>query len=216
MDIITALNWRYATKRMNGGQVPQEKVDRILESVRLSASSVGLQPYRVIVINEPKLLEAIKPIANNQPQITEASHLLVFAAYSNITQDLVEQNLAQIANERNVSVDSLSTLKGYFEAILQNSAEQNFNWAARQAYIALGTALVAAAVENIDSTPMEGFDSSALDSLLGLQEKGLKSVTILPLGYRDVEKDWLAGLPKVRTPKEQFFIRGEELAAVSN
>jgi len=206
MDILSLLNWRYAAKRMNGNKIPQEKIDIILESVRLSASSIGLQPYRVIVIETPEVLKQIKPIANNQAQITEASHLLVFAAWSDVTEDSIEEYLNLIASERKVSLESLGTMKGYMTGLTKNTAEQNFNWAARQAYIALGTALIAAASQEVDATPMEGFDSTALDNLLGLPEKGLKSVSILPLGYRDITQDWLVSLPKVRTPKQKFFL----------
>lgn len=211
MDILSALNWRYATKRMNGQEIPQEKLDNILASVQLSASSVGMQPYNVLVIKDKELREKIKPIAFNQPQITESSHLLVFAAWDNITPDRVEDFIDRIAEVRNVSKDSLGTMRAYGENFLKNSAEQNFSWAARQAYIALGTALVAAAAEEVDATPMEGFNGDALDELLGLKELGLKSVTLLPLGYRDIENDWLVNLPKVRTAKERLFIADEEL-----
>jgi nitroreductase / dihydropteridine reductase len=206
MDILSLLNWRYAAKRMNGNKIPQEKIEVILESVRLSASSIGLQPYRVIVIENPAVLEQIKPIANNQAQITEASHLLVFAAWSDVSEESIEEYLNLIASERQVSLDSLGTMRGYMAGLTKNTPEQNFNWAARQAYIALGTALIAAASQEVDATPMEGFDSVALDNLLGLPEKGLKSVSILPLGYRDVSQDWLVSLPKVRTPKQKFFL----------
>lgn len=206
MDILSLLNWRYATKRMTGKKIPQEKVEIILESIRLSASSIGLQPYRVLVIEDRSLLEQIKPVANNQAQITEASHLLVFAAWSNVTEASIEEYLNLIATERNVSVESLGTIRGYMAGLTKNTAEQNFNWAARQSYIALGTALIAAASQEVDATPMEGFDAAALDKLLGLEEKGLKSVSILPLGYRDISQDWLVSLPKVRTPKQKFFL----------
>lgn len=206
MDILSLLNWRYATKRMNGNKIPQEKIDIILESVRLSASSIGLQPYRVIVIENPEILKQIKPIANNQAQITEASHLLVFAAWSDVSEDSIEEYLNLIASERKVSLESLSAMRGFMAGLTKNTSEQNFNWAARQAYIALGTALIAAASQEVDATPMEGFDAVALDTLLALPEKGLKSVSILPLGYRDVSQDWLASLPKVRTPKQKFFL----------
>ena len=206
MDILSLLNWRYATKRMTGKKIPQEKVEVILESIRLSASSIGLQPYRVIVVEDRDLLEKIKPVANNQPQITEASHLLVFAALADVTEDTVDEFIKLIATERNVSNESLRTLRGYLEGLSKNTPEQNFNWAARQAYIALGTGLIAAASQEVDATPMEGFNADALDQLLGLQEKGLKSVSILPLGYRDASQDWLVSQPKVRTPKQKFFL----------
>ena len=206
MTIISALNWRYATKRMNGNPVPQEKIDIILESIRLSASSVGMQPYQVLVIENKELLEKIKPIAFNQPQITEASHLLVFAAWNQVTEERVHAFIENIAKVRSVPVSTLGGMKAYGDNFLARSADENFNWAARQAYIALGTALLTAASLEVDSTPMEGFNPAALDELLGLNERGLKSVVILPLGYRDPENDWLAALSKVRMPKEDLFI----------
>ncbi|MBC8054031.1 MAG: NAD(P)H-dependent oxidoreductase [Sphingobacteriaceae bacterium] len=206
MDILSLLNWRYAAKRMTGKKVPQEKIEIILESIRLSASSIGLQPYRVIVIENPIRLEQIKPIANNQTQITEASHLLVFAAWANVTEESIDEYLNLIAQERKVTLESLGSMKVFLQGLTKNTPEQNFNWAARQAYIALGTGLIAAASQEVDATPMEGFNAKALDKLLGLREKGLKSVSILPLGYRDVSQDWLVSLPKVRTPKHKFFL----------
>ncbi|MEA5140534.1 NAD(P)H-dependent oxidoreductase [Arcicella rigui] len=206
MSILTTLNWRYATKRMTGGIVPQEKVDTILEAIRLSASSLGLQPFNVIVIDNPELKSKIQPTAYNQPQIVESSHLLIFAAWDNVTKEKVDTYMAQIASERGVSVESLAGFRANFEGILNRSAEENYQWAARQAYIALGTGLVAAASEGVDATPMEGFNPAALDELLGLKEKGLRSVLLMPLGYRDVEKDFLASAKKVRRSKEDFFI----------
>ena len=206
MSILTTLNWRYATKRMTGGIVPQEKVDTILEAICLSASSLGLQPFNVIVIDNPELKNKIQPTAYNQPQIVESSHLLIFAAWDNVTKEKVDTYLAQIASERGVSVESLAGFRANFEGILNRSAEENYQWAARQAYIALGTGLVAAASEGVDATPMEGFNPAALDELLGLKEKGLRSVLLMPLGYRDVEKDFLASAKKVRRSKENFFI----------
>ncbi|WP_207423649.1 NAD(P)H-dependent oxidoreductase [Desertivirga brevis] len=213
MDILSILNWRYATKRMNGQEIPEEKLERILESIRLSASSVGMQPYNVLVIKDKDLRKKIKAVSNNQPQIAESSHLLVFAAWNNITPQRVEDFIDRIAEVRNVSKESLGTMRAYGENFLKNTEEQNFNWAARQSYIALGTALIAAAAEKVDATPMEGFNAQALDELLGLEALGLKSVSLLPLGYRDPENDWLLNLPKVRTAKEKLFITDEELEA---
>ena len=112
-----------------------------------------------------------------------------------------------MATVRNVPVSSLGVMKTYGDNFIAQSAEENFNWAARQTYIALGTALITAASLEVDSTPMEGFNPAALDELLGLKERGLKSVVIMPLGYRDVEQDWLAALPKVRMSKENLFIQ---------
>lgn len=216
MDLLSVLNWRYATKRMTGQPISEEKIERILESIQLSASSVGLQPYRVLVIRNKGIREKIREIAYNQPQITEASHLLVFTAWDNVTLERVEEYLERTAEVRNVPIESLGTLRAYCEGLLNNSPDQNFHWSAKQSYIALGTALIAAAEEKVDATPMEGFDNSALDDLLGLKQLGLRSVTLLPLGYRDIENDWNLNMKKVRTAKDSLFIREKELAILEN
>ena len=205
MSIIDALNWRYATKRMNGNIIPKEKMDVILKAIALAPSSLGLQPYSVIVIENKSLLEEIKPIANMQPQITEASALLVFAAWDNLTEERIDAYIKRISTVRNASEDSLKRIKEMMEAQLKNTAEQNFNWNARQAYIAMGIGLVAAAEGNIDSTPMEGFDHEKMDEILHLKEKGFKSVVLLALGYRDEANDYLVKLKKVRRENDKLF-----------
>ncbi len=206
MELLNALEWRYASKKMNGKTVPEEKVEKILEAIRLAPSSIGLQPYSVMVITDPELKQQILPIANNQQQMVDSSHLLVFAAWDKITPERVEDFIQLNATTRNVSTGSLSALRGYLNTISKRSDEENFEWAARQTYIAFATGIAAAAEERVDATPMEGFNNAALDELLGLKEKGLKSLTLLPLGYREKEKDWLVNLPKVRREKEKFFI----------
>lgn len=207
MNLIEQLNWRYATKKYNGQSVSPEKLNNILEAIRLSASSIGLQPYTVLVIENEELRKQILPIAFSQPQIVEASHLLIFAAWDNVTAERAEEYLGNITETRNVNRDTLGTLETYvYNLVNNNTAEQNHNWAARQAYIALGTALVAAAEQQVDATPMEGFNPAALDELLNLKSKNLKSVALLPIGYRDAENDWNANLPKVRREKEKLFL----------
>jgi nitroreductase len=207
MNLIEQLNWRYATKKYNGQSVSPEKLNYILEAIRLSASSIGLQPYTVLVIENEELRKQILPIAFDQPQIVESSHLLVFAAWDNVTAERAEEYLDNIAETRNVNRDTLGILETYvYNLVNNNTAEQNLNWAARQAYIALGTALVAAAEQQVDATPMEGFNPAALDELLNLKFKNLKSVALLPIGYRDAENDWNANLPKVRREKEKLFL----------
>jgi nitroreductase/dihydropteridine reductase len=205
MQVLENLNWRYATKSMNGTPVPQEKVDYIIEAVRLSASSSGLQPYEVLVITDQKVKEKIKPIAWNQGQITDASHVLVFAAWDNYTPERINSVFKYNNEQRNLP-DSVTD--GYREKLLKTystkTAEENFTHTAKQAYIALGTALIAAAEQEVDSTPMEGFDPAALDEILNLKSKGLRSVIVLPLGYRNEEGDWLLNMKKVRTPIEKF------------
>ncbi|WP_439882542.1 nitroreductase family protein [Pontibacter sp. MBLB2868] len=207
MNLIQSLKWRYASKRMNGQKVPSEKINTILEAIRLAPSSMGLQPYTILVIEDEELKKKIQPIAYNQPQIAECSHLLVFAAWDDITPEHIDTYISHTASVRNMPEEKLADFKAtLLNTTEKNSKEQNFNWAARQAYIAFGTGLIAAAAEEVDATPMEGFDSQALDELLHLKEKGLRSVTMMPLGYRDAEKDWLASLPKVRREKDKLFL----------
>ena len=207
MNIIESLEWRYASKRMNGQKLPAEKLNNILEAIRLAPTSMGLQPFTVFVIEDEELKNKIKPIAMNQPQITENSHLLVFAAWANVTPKHVDEYISYTAQVRNMPEEGLVDFKNMLLGMISaNTAEQNFTWAAKQAYLALGTALVAAAAEQVDATPMEGFNSAALDEILNLEEQGLRSVTMLPLGYRDIENDWLVNLPKVRREKDKLFI----------
>ena len=205
MDFIEKLNWRYATKRMNGTKVPQEKVDRILEAIRLAPTSFGLQAFKVIVIEDTKLREEIFSKACQQPQIKEASHVLVFAANKKVSQEQVDEYMHLIATTRGISVDNLSGFRAAFDGIVAGPAERNFVWTARQAYIAFGVGIAAAAIEEVDATPMEGFNNEAMDELLGLTEQNLSSVTILTLGYRDEANDNLVKAAKVRKSKESVF-----------
>lgn len=206
MQVLEKLNWRYATKSMSGTPVPQEKVDYILEAIRLSASSSGLQPYEILVVTDQEVKEKIKPIAWGQSQITDASHVLVFAAWDNYTADRINSVFDYNNEQRNlpasVTDDYRNKLLNLYGA---QTPQENFTHAAKQAYIALGTALIAAAEQEVDSTPMEGFDPVALDEILDLKSKGLRTVVILPLGYRNEEGDWLLKMKKVRTPKEKFI-----------
>jgi len=206
MSITTALQWRYATKRMNGTLIPKEKMDTILNAIALAPSSFGLQPYSILIIENKELLNKIKPIAMNQPQITEASAVVVFATWDLLTQDRIDTYLNRIATVRNVSNESLKQLRDAIEGQLKNSDADNFIWNSKQTYIALGIGLLAAAEEKIDSTPIEGFDKDLLDQVLQLKEKGLRSSVIMTLGYRDAKNDYLVNLKKVRREKEKLFI----------
>ncbi|MBC3928426.1 MULTISPECIES: NAD(P)H-dependent oxidoreductase [Undibacterium] len=205
-DLIQKLKWRYATKKMNPAKaVPQEKVDRILEAIRLTATSSGLQPYEVLVVTNAEIREKIKAIGWNQAQITEGSHLLVFAAWDNYTAERINMMFDLTNDERGFKNEGWENYRNMLLSTYPaRDAETNYQHAARQAYIGLGTALVAAAEEQVDSTPMEGFDPAALDEILGLRAKGLRSVVILPLGYREEDKDWLVNLKKVRRPTAKF------------
>jgi nitroreductase len=207
MDLIERLNWRYATKKMLPQEiVPQEKVERILEAIRLAPTSSGLQPYEVIVVSNPGIREKIKTIANNQAQVTDCSHLLVFAAWDNYTAERINMMFDLTNQERGARNEGWENYRAMLLGMYPpRNAEENYQHAARQAYIGLGVALVAAAFEEVDSTPMEGFDPKALDDILGLPAKGLRSVIILPLGYRDADQDWLVNLKKVRRPRDRFI-----------
>lgn len=207
MSIIEALNWRYATKKMNGEAVPQDKVDQIIEAARLAPTSSGLQPFNVILITNPELRAQIAPIANNQSQIIDCSHLLVFAAWDNYTEERIRTVFSRTNAERGLPD---SATENYVQSLLglylTRSAEENHHHAAKQAYLGFGLAIAEAAMQQVDATPMEGFDNDKLDVLLGLEAFNLKSTTILPLGYRDAAGDWLINLKKVRKPKENFVI----------
>jgi len=205
MTLIEKLNWRYATKRMNGTKVPQEKIDRILEAIRLSPTSFGLQPFKVIVVENPALRERIYNEACQQPQIKEASHILVFAANKNVGAELVDDYMNLIAKTREIPVENLDGFRAAFDGIVAGDTAQNFIWTARQAYIAFGVGIVAATNEDVDATPMEGFSTEALDKILGLTEQNLGSTTILTLGYRDETNDQLVHAAKVRKSKSALF-----------
>ena len=207
MSLIDALNWRYATKKMNGQAVPQDKVDQILEATRLAPTSSGLQPYQLIVITNTKLKQTLLPHSFNQAQIVDCSHLLVFAAWDNYTEERINKVFARMHQERGTPPESTADYqKSLVNSLVPKAAEVNFQHAARQAYIGLGVALAEAAMLKVDSTPMEGFDNAKYDEILGLTERGLKSVTIMPLGHRDEAGDWLVNLKKVRQPKSEFVI----------
>jgi nitroreductase len=206
-ELLQKLQWRYATKKMNPElAVPQEKVDRILEAIRLAPTSSGLQPFEIIVVKNKAVREQIKAKAHGQAQITDGSHLLVFAAWDDYTPERINLMYDLNDSERQSSSE---TADNYRKMLLANyparGAELNFQHAAKQAYIGLGIALTAAAFEGVDSTPMEGFDPKAVDEILGLNARGLRSVVIMPLGYRDEANDWLVNLKKVRRANAHFI-----------
>lgn len=208
MELLKSLEWRYATKKMNGEKIPQDKLERILEATRLAPSSYGLTPYNVIVVENQKLKEELQGACYGQTQLVDSSAVLVFATWDEVTEHSVENYINEIAKQREIPVESLNGLQDMMNGSLTNMThEQKISWAQRQAYIGLGFALTASAVEEVDSTPMEGFVPESVDTVLGLQELGLKSVVVLPLGYRDTENDSLSTLKKVRWDNDKFFIR---------
>jgi nitroreductase len=207
MSLQDALQWRYAAKRMNGQAVDAEKIDAILNAARLAPTSMGLQPFTIFVITDPALKEQVRKTAYNQPQVTEASHLLVFASWKNLQEQQVDEYMSDIMNTRGVSEESLAAFRRSIMGFVQRSTlAEKLEWAARQCYIAFAFAMAEAALLQVDSTPMEGFDQKALDQLLGLPDKGLTSITLLPLGYRDPATDILVDVKKVRRAADKLFV----------
>ena len=210
-ELLKKLQWRYATKKMDPAKaVSDEKVDRIVEAARLAPTSSGLQPYEIIVVKSKSVREQIKPKAFGQSQITDGSHLLVFAAWDDYTPERINMMFDLHNTERNSKDEGWENyrkmLLGSYPA---RGAEANFQHAAKQAYIGLGAALIAAAYEEVDATPMEGFDPAGIDEILGLKARGLRSAVIVALGYREAPQDWLVNLKKVRRSGTQFVTKVE-------
>jgi nitroreductase len=207
MSLIDNLNWRYATKKMNPERaVPQATVDAIIEAARLAPTSSGLQPFEIISVTSPEVRARIRAIGWNQAQITEGSHLLVFAAWDHYTAERLNHMFDLTNAVRGLRNEGWEAYRQMLlKSYPQRDAEVNYQHAARQAYIAVGVALLAAAEAQVDCTPMEGFDPAQLDEILGLRARGLRSVVILPLGYRQEEGDWLVKLTKVRRPLPEFL-----------
>lgn len=206
MEAITAMKWRYAAKRMTGQKIPETTIKTIIEAMHLAPSGIGLQPYEIISITNSELKEKILPIAFNQKQVVECSHLLVLAAWDVYSEERIDKVFDYLAQERDLPIEKTNGQRDFSKRFFgAMSEENNFHHAAKQAHIALGIATLTAALEGIDATPMEGFDPKALDELLGLREKGLKSSMLLALGYRDNANDWNLQLPKVRKPWSEFI-----------
>jgi nitroreductase/dihydropteridine reductase len=204
MDLIEDLNWRYATKKFTDEKVSEEKLKYILEAINLTASSCGLQPYRVFVIDNADL-KANLGAGSFNGQIELCSHLIVFAAFNEVTTQHIQDLIDLTAEVRGITPESLQEYFNMLDLYFKSRTDsQNSIWADKQAYIALGTALIAAANVHVDATPMEGFDPQQFDTLLNLGDQGLHSTVILSIGYRDKENDPYAGAKKVRLPLDEM------------
>lgn len=206
MELLDAFKWRYATKKYDSSKkVEQALVDKIVEAAWIAPTSSGLQPFEVFVITNQELKNKIVPITFGQEIVADCSHLLVFAAWDNYTAERIDHIYSHITTQREQPADQYQAYTDRLKSMyLNRPASENFAHAARQAYIAFGFAIAEAASLNVDTTPMEGFVNEEIDKLLNLTEKGLKSVTLLPIGYRDEANDWLVSLNKVRHPKRDF------------
>ena len=205
-EIIENLQWRYATKKFDPEKkLDQTDLDTILDSLQLTASSYGLQPYEVFVVSDMETRKKLKKAAWDQPQLTEASHVLIFANLKSLDKNYVNTYLDNIAKTRDLTREDLKGLEEMLEnTTLQMSPSEQSEWAARQAYIALGNLLTTAATLKIDACPMEGFEASKFDEILGISEKNLTTAVIATIGYRS-EKDKLQYQAKVRKSKKDLY-----------
>ena len=204
MELINNLQWRYAVKKYTGEMVSEDKIDQIIQAVNLTASSCGIQPYRLILVKNPEIRQKLAAGSFNT-QIQDSSHLLVFAAFNKITSEYIAEYVAMMEEQRNLETGALNDYKDLLISHFSTqNPEQNAVWSSKQAYIGLGTALIAAAELKVDATPMEGFDPELFNTTLGLSEKNLHASVVISLGYRDTANDYLAAMPKVRLPIEQF------------
>ncbi|CAM3741923.1 nitroreductase family protein [Mucilaginibacter galii] len=208
MSLIEDLKWRYATKKYDSTKkVNQEDIDKIVEAARLAPTSSGLQQFRVLVVSNQEIKEKLAPSSLNPEVMVDCSHVLVFAAWDKYTAERIDTIYNRITDERNLPRGRFDSYTDKIKNLyLNETPEENFEHTARQSYIGFAMAIAEAAELKIDSTPAEGFNNALVDELLDLKSLGLKSVTLLYLGYRDEAGDWLASMKKVRNPVEEFVI----------
>lgn len=206
-ELRDALEWRYAVKKMDPSKpVSDDSINALLDAIRMTPTSSGTQPFKVFVVKNAALREKIRAASFDQSQVTDSTALLVFAAWDNYTEDRIDDVVDHHADERPGTREALDGYYGNLKNMyLPRKAETNFEHAARQAYIALGFAMMTAAQMKIDTTPMEGFDPSKVDEILGLSEQNLRSCCFLAVGTRDAANDWLAPMKKVRKDENVLF-----------
>lgn len=206
MNLTANLKWRYATKKFNiSKKISVENLEKIKEAVQLSASSYGLQLYKVLIIESSEIREKLKPVSFGQDQITEASHLVVFCNYSEVSDEHVDEYLELKAQTEQISINDLSGYGDFMkEKIREKAVFERNSWTANQTYLALGNLLAACAELKIDACPMEGFESEAYNEILGLTEQGLNTAVIAAIGYRS-DQDRTQNVPKTRKPVDSLF-----------
>jgi len=203
---IEALEWRYATKQYDATRkIANEDLQILKDSVRLAPTSYGLQPFKVYVVESADIREKLKVAGYGQPQITDASHLFVFAAKNNISTEDVDTYMQNVASTRGITMEDVKGFGDYIKHSIQPMDTERFSiWNARQTYIAMGMLLQTAAELKIDSTPMEGFDVAGFNEILGLPAQGLSASVICAVGYRSAE-DATQHYAKVRKSEEDLF-----------
>lgn len=200
-------NWRYATKKFDASKkITAEDFDVLKEAMRLSSSSYGLQPYTIIIVENPEIRAQIKDAAWGQTQVTDASHLIVFASRTNIEEKELDDYFDNISQTRNIPLDALAGYAGFMKSkILTQSPEQIAVWNAKQTYLAMANLLNAAAELKIDATPMEGFEPAKVNEILGLDKLGLHASLLTPIGYRHQDDD-TQHYKKVRKQSNELFL----------
>ena len=203
--IVRQLNWRYATKKFDPNRKIQAPDWKTLEqALVLSPSSYGLQPWKFFVVENPDVRAKLRVAAYNQPQITDASHLVVLARRKDFGVADIDRHVGRVAQVRNVTAESLAAFRTAMLGTVQRPQEQTDAWVSRQVYLALGTFLETAALLGIDACPMEGFDAAQFDQILKLPEQGYHAQVLAAAGYR-AEDDAYAKLPKVRYSPEDVI-----------
>ncbi|WP_420601244.1 NAD(P)H-dependent oxidoreductase [Flagellimonas sp.] len=205
-NILENRTWRYATKKFdNTKKVSDENLELLLEATRLSASSYGLQPYHLFVITDPEIREKLRPVSWGQTQITDASHLIVFANVTDFGEELIDSYLENTSTTRNIPGEGLKDYGDFMKSKLLNLPEETKAvWTSKQAYIAFSNMIQAAAELKIDTCPIEGFESESYNKILGLEEKNLNASVVLAVGYRS-EEDETQHYAKVRRSREELF-----------
>ena len=209
MSLINDLNWRHAVKAYDPNKkVKKEDIDKIVEAARLAPTSSGLQPFRAIVVESQELKEKLVAGALNPECMRDCSHVIVLAAWDKYTAERIDKVYDFTTDERGLPRGRFGSYTDKLKSIyLKQDAEINFAHTARQTYIALGLALAQAAELHIDTTPAEGFSNELVDEVLDLRKQGLRSVSLIYVGYADPEKDWIAPMKKVRIPTEEFVLQ---------
>ncbi|XRE42413.1 Oxygen-insensitive NAD(P)H nitroreductase / Dihydropteridine reductase (EC 1.5 1 34) [Tenacibaculum discolor] len=208
MSLIENLNWRHAVKAFDPNKkVSEENIEKIIEAARLAPTSSGLQQFRVISISNQEVKEKLVQGALNPDSMKDCSHVLVFAAWDNYTAERIDKVFDYTTDERGLPRGRFSSYTDMLKKVyLDLPDEVNFAHTSRQTYIALGLALAQAAELKVDTCPAEGFDNKVVDEVLELDKMGLKSVSLMYIGYADDEKDWIKPMKKVRIPREEFVI----------
>jgi nitroreductase len=208
-QLLEQLNWRYATKQFDASRkIPAEEWAALEEAIRLAPSSLGVQPWAFVVVNDPTTRKDLREASWSQPQITDASHIVVFAAKKDITEADVDRYMDRIAEVRGASPAELSGFRGMVAGSVLEGRDTAGRalWTSRQVYIPIGVLLTSAALMGLDACPMEGINPAEYDRILGLDEKGLTALAVVAVGYRSPE-DKYAALPKVRFPAEEVLLR---------